>query len=378
MSPPLLKFSAGFCLLVLLAGCQSAKPAEDPAPPAVVRLPITRVQRQDLSSITRLTGTVNALPDHSVKVSPAVAGKLTAVLVVPGQRITRGQLIARLDNRQSTGQLAQTNAALQSATIGVAQAQTNLQLARDTLDRVQMLYNEKIAPQKDLIAAQSQLATSKEQLQAAKSQVVQAQATRVQSVTQLGFAELRSPISGVVARRFLNVGDTTDPTTPIVHVVDLTTVIINASQPADSPVQIQTGQKGRIQSPAQGGQDLVGTVTAVSPIVDPQSNTLSIQLRCLNPKGQLKEGQSVAVQVTTSVHRAALSVPKTALVPDPDQPNARLVYKLQDGKITRVPVRTGIEERGKIEILSGLSAGEMIAASGAYGLPDGTAVEALP
>ena len=378
MSPPLLKMSTGFWLLVLLAGCQSAKPAEDPAPPPVVRLPIARVQRQDLTSIARLTGTVNALPDHSVKVSPAVAGKLTSVLVVPGQRITRGQLLARLDNRQSTGQLAQTNAALQSTNVGVAQAQTNLQLVRDTLNRVQMLYNEKIAPQKDLIAAQSQLATSKQQLQAAQSQVAQAQATRAQSVTQLGFAEVRSPISGVVARRLLNIGDTTDPATPIVHVVDLSTVIINASQPADSPVQIQVGQKGYIQSPSQGRQSLVGTVTAVSPIVDPQSNTLSIQLRCPNPKGQLKEGQSVAVQVTTSVHRAALTVPKTALVPDPDQPNARLVYKLQGGKITRVPVRTGLEERGQIEILSGLSAGEMIASSGAYGLPDGTAVEALP
>jgi HlyD family secretion protein len=378
MSPPLPKLSTGFWLLVLLAGCQSAKPAEDPAPPPVVRLPIARVQRQDLTSIARLTGTVNALPDHSVKVSPAVAGKLTSVLVVPGQRITRGQLLARLDDRQSTGQLAQTNAALQSTTIGVAQAQTNLQLARNTLDRVQMLYNEKIAPQKDLIAAQSQLATSKEQLQAAKSQVAQAQATRAQSVTQLGFAEVRSPISGVVARRLLNIGDTTDPATPIVHVVDLSTVIINASQPADSPVQIQVGQKGYIQSPSQGRPSLVGTVTAVSPIVDPQSNTLSIQLRCPNSKGQLKEGQSVAVQVITSVHRAALTVPKTALVPDPDQPNARLVYRLQSGKITRVPVRTGLEERGRIEILSGLSAGEMIAASGAYGLPDGTAVEALP
>jgi HlyD family secretion protein len=376
MSQRFPKASTGFFLIVLLTGCQSAIPAEDPTPAPVVRLPIVKVQRQNLSSLIALTGNVNALPDHSVKVSPAVAGKLISVLVVPGQRIQRGQLIARLDSRQVKDQIAQADAVLQGSTSAVAQAQTNLTLARNTLARVQMLYNEKIAPQKDLIAAQSQVATSVEQVQSAKAQVAQSRASRAQVATQLGFTELRSPISGVVARRLLNTGDTADPATPVLQVVDLETVVINASLPADSSAPIRVQQSGRVRSVAQPGVSFPATVTAISPVVDPQSNTLAIQLRCANRQGALKEGQSVTVQITTGLRRGALTVPKTALVPDPEQPDQRLVYKFKAGKIARVPVQTGIEEGGRIEITSGLASGESVAASGAYGLPDDTAVEA--
>jgi HlyD family secretion protein len=376
MSQPFPKALIGLLLLVLLAGCQQAIPAEDPTPAPVVRLPIVQVQRQNLASLVTLTGSVNALPDHSVKVSPAVAGKLIAVLVVPGQRIRRGQIIARLDSRQVKDQIAQADAVLQGSSSAVAQAQTNLTLARNTLARVQMLYNEKIAPQKDLIAAQSQVATSVEQVQSAKAQVAQSRASRAQVSTQLGLTELRSPISGVVARRLLNAGDTADPATPILQVVDLETVVINASLPADSSAPIRVQQLGHVRSAAQPGVSFPATVTAISPVVDPQSNTLAVQLRCANRQGALKEGQSVTVQITTGMRRGALTVPKTALVPDPEKLDQRLVYKFKAGKITRVPVQTGIEEGGRVEIISGLVGGESVAASGAYGLPDDTAVEA--
>ena len=377
MHQPFPKASVSFLLLVLLVGCQRANPAEDPTPTPVVRLPIVQVQPQNLANIVTLTGSVNALPDHSVKVSPAVAGKLIAVLVVPGQRVHRGQLIARLDNRQVKDQIVQADAALQGSISAVAQAQTNLTLARNTLARVQMLYNEKIAPQKDLIAAQSQVATSQEQVRSARAQVAQSRASRAHVATQLSFAELRSPISGVVARRLLNAGDTADSATPVLQVVDLDTVVINASLPADSPAPIRVQQPGRVHSVAQPEISFPAAVTAISPVVDLQSNTLAVQLRCANRQGDLKEGQSVAVQITTGIRRGALTVPKTALVPDPEKPGQRLVYRFRSGKIARVPVQTGIEEDGRIEITSGLSSGESVAASGAYGLPDGTAVEAI-
>jgi HlyD family secretion protein len=373
--PLLKKMSVGVALLVVLSGCGSAKPAEEPAPAPALRLPIVRVNREDLPNTLNLSGTVNALPDHSVKVSPAVAGKLIAVSVIPGQRVTRGQVLARLDSRQATDQLAQASAALEVAKAGVAQAQTNILLAQNTLSRIQTLYDEKIAPKKDLIAAQSQLATAKEQLLAAEAQVDQAEATRGQALTQLSFSEIHSPISGVVARRLLNIGDTADTTTPIVQIVDLNTVIISANLPADALVAVRVGDRGQIRSAALR-ESLVATVMAVSPVVDPQTNTLTIQLRCANPLAHLKEGQSVSVQITTGFHRGVLTIPKTALVPDPEHPEGHLVYQFQAGKINRVKVQIGIEAGNRIEILSGLSANAAIVESGAYGLPDGTAVEA--
>jgi HlyD family secretion protein len=369
------KFFLGFVILFILSGCGSTQPAEDPAPAPTVRLPIAHVLREDLPVILNLSGTVNALPDHSVKVSPAIAGKLISVSVVPGQAVVRGQVLARLDSRQATDQLSQATGTLEVANAGVSQAQTSILLAENTLNRIQMLYSEKIAPQKDLILAQSQLVNAKQQLRAAQAQVAQARAARGQAITQLSFNEVRSPISGVVARRLLNIGDTADTTTPIVQIVDLGTVVIHANLPADAPVVVRVGDRGRIRSAAIA-ESLAATVSAVSPVVDTQNNTLAVQLRCANAKAQLKEEQSVTVQITTGTHKGALTIPKTALVPDPERPEGHLVYQFLAGKISRVQVQTGIEQDNRVEILSGLQANAKIVASGAYGLPDGTTVEA--
>ncbi|WP_218082791.1 efflux RND transporter periplasmic adaptor subunit [Anthocerotibacter panamensis] len=372
MLHPLPKSLLGFALL--LTACQTT-PAPEEAPAPVVQVPMTRVQRIDLVSTISIPGTVVALPDRSLKISPAVAGKLVAVLAVPGQQVHQGQLLARLDSRQATDQLNQSAAQVQSAQAGVAQANTNVLLARNTQSRLQALYQQKIAAQKDLIAAQSQVQTAEAQRAAAEAQLRQAQAARAQTSTQLGLTRLDSPLTGVVARRFLNVGDTADPTTPVVQVVDLGTVLVSANLPADTPSVIRPGQSARIQSVGLGNVTLAGTVTAVSPVVDAQSNTLAIQIRVANPRGQLKENQTVTVAITTGIHKGARTVPATALVPDPNNPEGKMVYTVRAGHAQRVAVKTGLEQAERVEILTGLEAGTAIVARGAYGLPDDTAVQ---
>ena len=125
------------------------------------------------------------------------------------------------------------------------------------------------------------------------------------------------------------------------------------------------------------GVTFEGTVTTVSPVVNPKSNTLNIRVRTPNPHKQLKVGQVVSVSIETGVHRGALTVPKTALVPNPNNSQGQMVYIDQAGKAKPVQVKTGIERNGQVEILSGLNAGETVVAKGSYGLPDGTPIEAV-
>ncbi len=458
MFPRLLR-KASIGLLLLLVGCNAKNPALNndaaKAESAKVSLPVIRVERSNLPIVVSVQGTAIAQPDQSAKISPAVAGKLSQIKVVPGQFVERGQVIAQIDNRQALDQFNQASAAVQAATAGVeqaqvnlrlaqttlehqrmlhqaglsnrqgndninqvpielrpavaavAQAQANLRLAQDTLQRQSILYNEKIAAKKDLIAAQNQVETAKAQLEAAKaqvagivpekdliaaegqvqtnlaqlnaaqSQVAQSRASRSQSLTQLQVTELRSPISGVVARRFLNVGDSADPATPVIEVVNLATVIINGNLPADKHSNIRVGMHADIRTAAQQSTPIDGTVTAVSPIVDPQSNTVDIRISCANSGNQLKENQTVTVSIATEVHQNTLTVPETALVPNPDDPGGRMVYIVKEDKIERVKVTTGIQLPNQVEITSGLQGNETIVAKGAYGLPDGTAIEAV-
>lgn len=382
---PKLPLRVSCVLLLLLSACQissSTPTTSASSSPAVVRLPVIRVQRQNLPIVLSIPGTVSALPNQSVKVSPVVPGRIVAIPVVPGQQVRRGQVIAQLDPSQLKAQLEQSTAAVKSAEYAVAQAQSNLHLATSNLERYRTLYQAGAASQQNFVTYRNQAHVAQSQLSAAQAQVKQAIASRDQALTQLKYTSVRSPISGIVVSRLLQVGDTAagasaSPSTPVLEIVNLNTVIVNANLPADQPTNVHVNQSAQINSMALPGVSFNGTVIAISPVVDPRSNTLNIQVRTPNPQDQLKVGQVMSVSITTGVHNGTLTVPQTALVPDPKHPQGQMVYTVQAGKAQPVQVKTGIEQNGQVEILSGLSAGETVVAKGAYGLPDGTAIEAV-
>ena len=136
------------------------------------------------------------------------------------------------------------------------------------------------------------------------------------------------------------------------------------------------GQVCAITAISLPGQKLLGKVQSINPVTDNQGTTVGVRILCANLGYILKEGMPVVATIVTAVHTHALTVPITAIVDDPADPQNKKVYVYQKGKVNRVDVKPGIEVNAHVEILHGLSAGEMIVASGAYGIPDGTAVEA--
>ncbi len=382
---PNLSLRAICALLLMLTACQASSSSSSGSralSPAPVRLPVVRVQRQDLPVVVSIPGTVSTLPNQSVKVSPIVPGRIVAIPVVPGQQVRRNQVIAELDSSQLKAQLDQATAAVKAVEYAVAQAQSNLQLATSNLERYRTLYQTGAVSQQSFVTYRNQSQVAQSQLSAAQAQVKQASASRSQALTQLKYTTVRSPISGIVASRLLQVGDTAagasaSPSTPVLEIVNLNTLLVNANLPADQPANVRVNQSAQIRSVALPGVRFDGTVTAISPVVDPRSNTLNIQVRTPNPADQLKVGQAVSVSITTGVHASALSVPKTALVPDPNNSNGQMVYTVQAGKAQPIKVKTGIERNGRVEILRGLQAGEAVVAKGAYGVPTGTAIEVI-
>jgi len=335
-----------------------------------VRLPVAIVKVKNVSRQIVIPGIVSALPDHSVKISPAVAGKLVEVYVIPGQSVKHGQAIAKLDDRHIRDQLDQAKAAIEAAQASVAQSQNNLSFAKDNFERQQKLFGAEVSAKKDVITAENQLSIAQSQLSAARSQLKSAEANYNLINTELEFTQVHSPIDGVVANRYLNAGDSADLNTPIVQVVNLATVIINATLPADTPEKVKVGQHTKITSEADPGTAFSGTVISVSPVVDTQSNSIRIQIRCLNSDAQFREGQAVAVSINSGSDKAALSLPETAVVPDPEKPGLSMVYVIKDGKAKRVPVTTGVVENKQVEIIKGLSNGDIVITEGAYGLPE--------
>jgi macrolide-specific efflux system membrane fusion protein len=341
----------------------------------LLRVPISNVEVKMMSEQLTLPGVVFALPDYSVKVSPGVSGKIVEVKVSPGQKISKGQVIALLDNRQLLEQLRQAKAKVLVARAGVEQAKTNLILAQSTAARTQSLVDQDVGAIKDLIAAKSQIETAKAQLVGAEAQVDDAIGAEGALRTTLTYTVVKSPISGIIAQRYLNVSDTADGTTPIVQIVNLDHVIIDAALPSSEPVHLTPGQKATITTKALPDQHINGTINSINPVTDNQGTTIGVRIICSNPDHALKEGMPVVVSIVTSVHPRALVVPLSALVADPQSPTQQMIYVCADGKIVRQKISTGIQTDSATEVLSGLHAGQQIVTSGAYGIPDGTEVE---
>ena len=371
------------CVAVGLSSCSNHaattatknKDAEDNSKP-VLHVVLTRVQVHGMSDQLALPGVVLALPDRSVKISPGVAGKIVDVKVSPGQHVGKGQVIALLDNRQLTEQLRQAQAKVMIVKAGVEQARTNLLLAQNTEARTASLVAQDVGAQKDLVAAKSQVDTAQAQLTAAKAQVLDAIGAEGAVRATLTYTVVKSPIAGTAAQRYLNISDTADTNTPIAQIVDLSQVVVDAALPTSQPANITIGQRAAITTKAVPDLHLTGAVQSINPVTDNQGTTIGVRILCANPHGALKEGMPVIVSIVTVRHPMALCVPTSAVVADPRQSDKQMVYLYKDGKISRVEVRTGIQTDNCTEILSGLSAGQQIVAAGAYGIPDGTEVEA--
>ncbi len=341
-----------------------------------VKLPTARVEQSIVNQAIAFPGKVSALPDCSVSISPNMAGKLIAVTVVPGQVVSKGQLIARLDDRQLRAQLLVANAPQKTALNGVAQTKINLDLAQKTLIRTEALFAKEIVAQKDVVAARSAVDLAKSQVEAAQAKVSEVKTAPAQILTQLSFMSVYSPISGIVAHRYLNIGSSVDPTTPIVHVVNLSQVMVNANMPADSPTNTHVGQSADITTVAEPGKIYRGQIKSISPMVDPTNNTVSIEVLTKND-GKLKEGQQVNVLVSTAKISAIL-VPETAIVPGQEDPAENFLYVVHDNKLKLTKVKIGAKSGTNVPVLSGLNNGDEIVTSGAYGVADGAQLERKP
>ena len=358
------------------AGDDSGKASDSTDAKTTLHLPITQVKSLTMVENLSLPGFVLAKPDRSVKVSPGIAGKVVDIKVGLGQQVKKGQIIATLDDRLLTNQVNQAHAKILVALAGVEQAKTSLLLAQNTEERNQRLVQQDIGAEKDLIAARSAVETAKAQVLAAAAQVEDAKAGEGAAKAQLTYAQVKSPINGLVAQRYLNISDSADTTTPIMQIVDLSEIIIDASLPTTQPANIKGGDPAIIMAKAIPDLKLAGKVQSVNAVTDNQGTTIGVRILCKNPKAELKEGMPVIASIILARHANASTVPMGALVSDPADPDKKMVYVFHDGKIKRVPVETGIQNKTDIEIKSGLHTGESIVAGGAYGIPDGTEVEA--
>jgi len=358
--------AAVFALAV--AGCSNklADNAGDASAKADVTL--TRIVRSDISETLSLNGTAAAPPNDDVRVSALVPGRIAALTVAEGDSVETGQILAKLDDRPYRNQLQQTEAATQ-------QAKANLDNARLTRTRNEDLFQRGIVARKDLEDARTQESV-------ATAAMHQSEAALETARLQVARCDIASPINGVVAKRFVSVGEQVDGTAaqPIVEVANLREVEFLGNAPAMYLAKMHVGQPVEVTSETAPGKVFEGRVVAISPAVDPATGVGLVRIRVPNPSGLLRMGVFLNAQVAIDTHSHVLTVPPEAVYRD--QGGQPRVFVVNQDSATAVPVKLGIQTKDRVELLgadsSGVKEGDSVILTGGYGLGDKARIRTKP
>jgi HlyD family secretion protein len=400
------RFSAGiFLLTLLLSGC--SKEVEQESEP-VRPVQLAEVQRGEIARIIAADGNLRALNQSAV--TPKISAPVSRFLVNRGDHVKTGQLLAVLENKDLQAAVADAKGAYEQADANyrsvsaatvpdaLAKAQADVQAAKESLDAAQKLVDsrrqllEQGAIARRLVdeatvswaQAKSQYDTAQRHLESVQSvgriedvksaaaQRDSAQARYQAAQAQLAYSEIRSPISGIVADRPLFAGEMAVPGTPLLTIVDVSSIIARVNVPQDQAGYVKLGQPAQLVS--SGGDEAMGKVTVVSPAVDPQGTTVEVWVQAPNPGERLRPGGTVHATIQAAPVKNAVVVPLPALLPSAEGGTAVFTVG-QDMIAHERAVQVGIRTADQAQILSGVDAGARVIVSGGLGLEDGAKVK---
>jgi HlyD family secretion protein len=391
--------------LAALAACSKPKEAEtEPVAPVQV----AEVQRQSIRRMVSADGILYPLDQAAVM--PKISAPVKSFNVNRGDHVAKDQLLATLENRDLQAAVAEARQLYEQA-LSVQRNTTGAQLPEDAtkarqdvsssqeaLDAAQKVYEsrkqlfEEGALARRLVEeanvayvqARSQYDIAAQHLQAldrvgqpeqtkgAQAQSDAAKARYDAAVAQLSYSEIRSPIAGVIADRPLYPGEMAAAGSPVLTVVNVSSVIARANVPVSEAASLKVGDTGTITQ-TEAGVQLNGKVTVVSPAVDPNSTTVEVWVEAGNPGEKLKPGATVHVSILAETIPNAIVIPAGALLPS-DEGGVRVMVVGPDSVAHEKKVDLGAREPDKIQILKGLEVGEKVISGGGGGLDDGAKV----
>ena len=394
------------CCLLLLAGC--SKPKADEGEAAAATPVQTEAAKRETIHHT-ITAEAILYPRQQASIMPKINAPVARFLAQRGDHVKQGQLLAVLEDQdllasaQESKQLYQQAQAGYQSTVSATmpddliKAKADADASRQALEAAQKVYesrlkllqegalSQRLVDESKLgqVQAQSQFDTAQqhlkslqsvgqqEQVKIAQAQVDAAKAHYQGSAAQVAYAEIRSPINGVVADRGVSLGEIASSTSALMTVIDISQVIARATVSVQEAANIQLGRPATISG---AGTELKGKVAVVSPAVDPNTTTVQVWVEAANPGERLKLGTTVEVSIDAGEVPDALIVPASALL-NSDDGGEKVMVAGSDSLAHERSVKVGIHSGDDVQILDGLKPGDQVITQGALGLDDKAKIE---
>jgi len=348
-----------FALLVAaaagLTACGSEKApqeGENSLEAQAVLVDAAPVEKGDIASISTVNGKIAA--NIEVSIVPKMPGKVAEVLFDVGDRVHKGDVLVRLEAGELRAQLKQAEAGLEKARASFADAKKNF-------ERMQSLYEQGAVSQQQLEAAQTQLTMGNPDSAEAAVELIR---------TQLENTVIVSPVDGIVAARNVEIGEMAGQV-PVMTIVDIDQVTVETTVTEAEVNKLNAGQTVDVVVSAVQAQPFKGVIASISPAADARSSAFPVKVKIPNPEHRLKPGMFAEVKLALEIRKEAVIIPKEALVGTGENQS---VFIVKDNKALQKKVTTGISDDTRVEVVSGISAGEMVVTKGQLKLQDQTPV----
>lgn len=343
---------AAALLTLLLAGCSGGdndnstagnadteNGEEKPAP--VIPVEVVDVARGDVFAAYSGSASLEALEEATVVAK--VGGEVREIRVEEGDMVERNDVLARLDGDR---------------------LRLALEQSRANLAKLQREYDRSVELNKKGIVAASAFETQKYELDALKAAFKMAE-------LEYRYTTIRAPISGVISRRDIKVGNTIEPNAPTFGLTALDPLVAYLFIPEREFGRIAADQPVRMRIDALPGEEFVGNIARISPVVDAESGTFKATVEVTETSGRLKPGMFGRFSIIFDQQRDAMLLPRDALI---ETSSGSSVFAVRDGVAKRLSVETGYTWNEQVAILSGVEDADRVVVVGQPALKDGTKV----
>ena len=354
-------------LLVSTFGCgkKGAEPAVEVAPVVVRGASVAPVALEAIPEVQEAVGTVRAR--NSAIVAARIAGGVSGVYVKEGERVAKGKLLVAIEAAESGAAAVGAASGVEEALRGLDEARSRSKLAAATLERYRKLFAEQAVTRQEFEQRQMEQEVAAQGVARSEARLSQNREGSKAAGVVAGYGRVVSPISGVVVAKPVEAGQTVFPGTPLVTVEGDGGFRLEVAAGEGLLGKVKQGDQVGI---AVKGAPATGRVSEIVPIVDPGSRTFTVKVDI--PAKGLRSGNFGKAFFQTGA-RQGIAVPAAAVVERGALTSLWVVSK--EGIARLRLVKLGRPLGARVEVVSGLSAGERIVTAGAEKVSDGAKVE---
>lgn len=319
---------------------------KDGKPVEQIKVPVEVAAAARSAVVAAFQGTSNLVAEAEAEVVPKTGGVVLEIMVEEGDKVSAGQVLARLDSDRQR--------------LNMKQSEANLRKLENDFKRQQEMIERKLISQDVYDRSRYDLDTQRASYDIAK--------------LELSYTEIRAPIGGVVSKRNVKVGNLIQLNQPLFKIDDFDPLEAMINVPEREMRLIKADQPVQMLVDALPDAVFAGSVARVSPVVDAATGTFRVVAQFKDDSGKLRSGMFGRVRIVYDQRADALVVPRAALVGDNKDAS---VFVVENDVAKRRKVTLGYADGGQVEIVDGLAEGEKVVTLGQAALRDGAKVQVI-